>query len=265
MDIPHLTWDSVIFSDPDGGKIVLWPHLPCVRMPNALRPRESWDGLALLASSNDLAEWRIEEEQERDSPGIHRDSALTSGTAFGRLVSDLVELEIDGPNIPDPEQIRLIKHAENARGGMPIYSIEPNLDDEIWEDYLTRSADEQVRLGNLLATLRTSKRWKTTRRAAISQIEKNNYVDVELGAASASSVTWWLEEERWNSDELNSERNLRFASRLRGALRDLCDSRVDDGGAQDRTLLVPIHQAWLPSMSEAISSWPDVELVVTEE
>ena len=116
-----------------------------------------------------------------------------------------------------------------------------------------------------MATLRTSKRWKNNRRAAPSKIEKNNYVDVELGAASASSVTWWLEEERWNSDELNRERNLRFASRLRGALRDLCDSRVDDGGAQDRTLLVPIHQAWLPSMSEAILSWPDVELVATEE
>ena len=65
--------------------------------------------------------------------------------------------------------------------------------------------------------------------------------------------------------ELISERNSRFASRLRGALAELRNSRVDDAKAPDSTLLVPVHQAWLPSLEAAVTAWPDPEPVSREE
>ena len=129
MEVPQLRWNSTVLDDPDGGRIVLWPHLPCVRMPPSLRYRESWDGLALLFSLSDLSGWRQDEEQDRESPGVHIEAAIASGTVLGRLMKDLQEYEVDGPKIPDPEQVRLLLHADNARGGIPIYSIEPELDD----------------------------------------------------------------------------------------------------------------------------------------
>jgi hypothetical protein len=78
-------------------------------------------------------------------------------------------------------------------------------------------------------------------------------------------MTWWIEEQRGISDELIALRDSRFASRIRGALRDLGNSRVDDTKAQETTLLVPIHQAWLPSIKKAISSCMDVELIIPVE
>ena len=47
---------------------------------------------------------------------MHRDSAIASGTVLGRLMTDLNELDVDGPVIPDPEQLRLLLHAKNSRG-----------------------------------------------------------------------------------------------------------------------------------------------------
>jgi len=78
-------------------------------------------------------------------------------------------------------------------------------------------------------------------------------------------MTWWFEEQRGLSDELIALRDARFVSRIRGALRDLRNSRVDDTKAQRTTLLVPIHQARLPSIKKAISSCMDVELITPEE
>lgn len=115
MEVPLLRWDPAILEDPDGGRIVLWPHLPCVRMPNSLRYRDSWDGLALLFSLSDLSAWRHDEEQDKQSPGVHIEAAIASGTVLGRLMKDLQEYEVDGPKIPDPEQTRLLLHADNAR------------------------------------------------------------------------------------------------------------------------------------------------------
>ena len=151
-DVPELRWEPFIFEDPLGGKIVLWPYLPCIRMPPKMRPRE-WDGLALISSQDEISSLREEERQEIESPGVHVDSAAVSGTTLGMLVRNLSELDIEGPFIPDPEKIRLLRHAENSRGGMPIYAIEPGIDDTEWGDWQSRWADEQVRFGNLLATL----------------------------------------------------------------------------------------------------------------
>ena len=179
--MPRLQWNPAILEDPDGGRIVLWPHLPCVRMPSSLRYRDSWDGLALLSSESDLGRARQDEEQDRESPGVHIEAAIASGSVLGRLMKDLQEYEVDGPKIPDPEQLRLLLHADNARGGMPIYPIEPEIDDEPWLNWVLRKADEDSRVTSLLSTLTTSRRWKRTRSEAIPKVEMAKGVDTDLG------------------------------------------------------------------------------------
>ena len=119
MNMPALVWDEFLFNDPDGGKIIFWPHIPCIRMPVKLRSHSNFHGVAFLTSSIDLQSWIMEDKQEKESPGVHRDSAIASGTVLGRLMTDLNELELDGPVIPDPEQLRLLLHAKNTRGGLP--------------------------------------------------------------------------------------------------------------------------------------------------
>ena len=170
MEVPELRWETSVFQDPDGGSAILWPYLPCVRMPMKMRPRE-WDALALLSSSNELISLEKRKNRTRRAPGSF-ESATASGTTLGMLVRDLSELQLDGPAIPDPERIRLLRHAENSRGGMPIFSIEPGIDDKKWADWQSRWADEQVRFRNLIATFGRNRRWAKTRIKAVSRIQK---------------------------------------------------------------------------------------------
>tara|TARA_Y100000739_G_scaffold160464_1_gene138824 strand:- start:1697 stop:2581 length:885 start_codon:yes stop_codon:yes gene_type:complete len=264
-NVPELGWREKTLDDPDGGKIVLWPHLPCVRMPHGLRSRRVWDGVAFLLSHNDISMMKEEEKQDRASPGVHNEAAMASGTTLGRLVRELEGLDIEGPKIPDPEQIRHILHAENSRGGLPVFPIEPDLDDAEWSDWLERSAEKQVNVATLLSTLTLGRRWSRNSSSAISKILPDKEVGVDLGAAAAACAAWWLEEEWVLGDSLYSERDLRFASRIRGAMADLRDSRVDDEKAQEPTLMVPVHQARLPSIEAAISRWPMPEALQKEE
>ena len=264
MDVPELRWEPSVIEDPLGGRIVLWPHLPCVRMPSSLRYRGRWDGVALLFSLSDLSGWRQDEKQDKESPGVPLAAAIASGPVLGRLMKDLQEYDVDGPKIPDPEQVRLLLHADNARGGMPIYAIEPELDDSDWTEWLESSADKQASIANLLSTLTTSRRWKKTRSNSISKVTRNDAVDADMGAAATSCAAWWIEEQGGLTTELLSQRNARFAARLRGSLADLLNSRVDDAEASECTLLVPVHQAWLPSLEAAVMAWPDPEPVSME-
>ena len=110
----------------------------------------------------------------------------------------------------------------------------------------------------------TSRRWKKTRSNAISKVTRNDAVDVDMGAAATSCAAWWIEEQGGLTAELISQRNARFAARLRGSLADLLNSRVDDAEASECTLLVPVHQAWLPSLEAAVMAWPDLEQVSME-
>jgi hypothetical protein len=216
-----------------------------------------------LTSSIDIQSWIIEEKQEKESPGVHRDSAIASGTVLGRLMTDLNELDVDGPVIPDPEQLRLLLHAKNSRGGLPIYAIEPNLEDEKWVEWQIESADQQVTYSNLILTLTTGRRWKKIRKNAIKSVTNSKFVNADLGAASASCLTWWIEEQRGISDELKKLRDERFVSRLRGALENLRNK--ENSNSEETTLMVPIHQAWLPSIRKAISSCTNVEEITPEE
>ena len=216
-----------------------------------------------MTSSIDIQSWIIEEKQEKESPGVHRDSAIASGTVLGRLMTDLNELDVDGPVIPDPEQLRLLLHAKNSRGGLPIYAIEPNLEDEKWVEWQIESADQQVTYSNLILTLTTGRRWKKIRKNAIKSVTSSKFVNADLGAASASCLTWWIEEQRGISDELKKLRDERFVSRLRGALANLRNK--ENSNSEETTLMVPIHQAWLPSIRKAISSCTNVEEITPEE
>ena len=265
--MPELRWEGTVFDDPMGGKIVLWPYLPCVRMPAKMRPRE-WDGLALLCSGDEIQSLREEEEQDKASPGIHVESASASGTTLGMLVKDLEELEIDGPSIPDPERIRLLRHAENSRGGMPIYSIEPDMEDEDWADLQSKWADEQVKLRNLIATIGRSRRWVKSRKSAISMVNRSKWASPDLGAAATVCYAWWSEEGMALTEDLSRIRTRRISSRLRGALADMRDFKWQENNSTDSDdgpiLLTPVQQAYLPSLQNSLFACEDVEKVVRE-
>ena len=263
MSESELGWLPVILEDPEGGRIVLYPHLPCVRMPSELRTREHWDGLALIASAEEVSGWPAEEKEDQASPGVHIAAAMASGTILGRLLDDLTIYEVDGPSIPDPEPMRLLHHAENARGGMPIYALEPSMDDEDWIEWMTRAADEQVSMSSLLSSITIGRRWKKLRAAAVSRVAAAKGVDSELGAAAASSAAWWIEENKGLSEELREERCSRLVARMRGALANLREGRVDDSEARGPSLMVPVHQPRLHSLVEAFEGWPDAEPVNT--
>ena len=260
--VPELRWEPFIFEDPLGGKIVLWPYLPCIRVPSKMRPRE-WDGLALISSQDEISSLREEERQEIESPGVHVDSAAVSGTSLGMLVRNLSELDIEGPFIPDPEKIRLLRHAENSRGGMPIYAIEPEIDDPEWADWQSRWADEQVRFRNLLATLGRPRRWSRVRKGAIGKVAHSKLASPDLGAASTVCAAWWTEESMCLTTGLIFERDSRFSSRIRGALSNLRDSGGDwdEGGP---TLLVPVQQAHVPSLENSLIACESVESLEME-
>ena len=259
----ELGWLPVIIEDPDGGRIVLYPHLPCVRMPSELRTREHWDGLALIASAEEVRGWPAEEKEDQDSPGVHVAAAMASGTILGRLLDDLTIYEVDGPSIPDPEPMRLLHHAENARGGMPIYALEPSMDDKGWIEWMTRAADEQVSMSSLLSSITVGRRWKKLRAAAVRRVSVAKGVDSELGAAAASSAAWWTEENKGLSEELRKERSSRLVARMRGSLANLREGRVDDSESRGPSLMVPVHQPRLHSLVEAFEGWPAAEPVNT--
>ncbi|MDP6885323.1 MAG: hypothetical protein QGI58_00365 [Candidatus Thalassarchaeaceae archaeon] len=263
MSGSELGWLPVIIEDPDGGRIVLYPHIPCVRMPSELRTREHWDGLALIASAEEVRGWPAEEKEDQASPGVHVAAAMASGTILGRLLDDLTIYEVDGPSIPDPEPMRLLHHAENARGGMPIYALEPSMDDEGWIEWMTHAADEQVSMSSLLSSITVGRRWKKLRAAAVRRVSVVKGVDSELGAAAASSAAWWTEENKGLSEELRKERSSRLVARMRGSLANLREGRVDDSESRGPSLMVPVHQPRLHSLVEAFEGWPDAEPVNT--
>ena len=101
--------------------------------------------------------------KDQESPGIHVAAAMASGTVLGRLLDDLTIYDVDGPTIPDPEPMRLLHHANNARGGLPVYALEPSMEDEEWVDWMTRAADEQVSMSSLISSVTIGRRWKKLR------------------------------------------------------------------------------------------------------
>ena len=80
-----LVWTPVEIYDPDGGKYILWPHLPCVESPVELRPNLNPRNLAFLASSEDLWRWKEEEIENEANPGAHVAAASASEQPLGDI------------------------------------------------------------------------------------------------------------------------------------------------------------------------------------
>ena len=135
----ELSWEDIVWEDPDGGRIVLHGVLPTTVHPQSLRPRIEWHALALLEGPEIEDVWQLEEASEKESPGINLASALLGGGLDSALIEDLTQLdEIQTGRFPDPEPRRL--HRLALRHERPVYCIEPTLDDEAWEEQRTQEA-----------------------------------------------------------------------------------------------------------------------------
>ena len=64
-------WADAVWEDPDGGKVIVHGTMPTVVYPNAMRPRATWHGLALLESPDIVDLWAQEEADEAESEGIN--------------------------------------------------------------------------------------------------------------------------------------------------------------------------------------------------
>ena len=146
-----------------------------------------------------------------------------------------------------------------------ILIIITDISEEKWVDWLSRSADMQVRISSLVSRLSSNSRWKKDSAKAVSKIQQDRVIDTEMGAASATCFSWNAEEERVIGRNLSQERDMRFASRIRGALADLRDSRVDVEESSQPLLMVPVHQARLPLIEQSILAWPEPETIRSME
>ena len=214
MEVPELRWETSVFQDPDGGSAILWPYLPCVRMPMKMRPREwdAWPYFRLQMNSFLLERRRNRTRRARSSFGIC--------DCIRHYIRDASPRPFRTP-IRGPAY--LIPRGSDSLGmqrileGMPIFSIEPGIDDQKWADWQSRWADEQVRFRNLIATFGRNRRWAKTRIKAVSRIQKPPFdIPNDLVAAAAVCAAWWAEEFISLTPELSRERDERYASRIRG-------------------------------------------------
>lgn len=67
------------------------------------------------------------------------------------------------------------------------------------------------------------------------------------------------------NDELISERDVRIAARLRGALSNLRNSRIDESGTQGAILLAPVQQAHVPAIEASLVACQAVEAMEAEK
>lgn len=274
-----LSWEPIDIADPEGGVIRLWPHLPTVVYPKALRRTTGeWQGLGLLLSSEEPELWAEQEESERVSRGINRDASAAQGGLTGRLMSGMKSIEdIQCGRFPDPELIRLFR-AANKQGGKeqrPTYFIEPDMDDEKWLAWTESLTEELVRPMRLAGQIFAHSKWKRALKKSMKETVPPSSVredEVAFALAEASALTdaWWNSNESMLTPELCEQRNQRFAARLRGALSNLRAEAEDAGGQFDDeaapVLLVPVTQSWLADIAEALENHPIPETIdPTEE
>ena len=251
----NLDWKDIHWKDPDGGTIVLHGVLPTVVLPNGMRPRLTWHGLGIMGSSEEVDVWAEEEKAEVKDPGINLDSAILNGGLDG-LYLEMLAFGVEGLQVgkfPDPEPRRLHKAAVNH--GRPVFFIEPDMDDEEWAEFLGKEAKAMTRPLKLARIIFTSRRWrKGIKKMRKHVVEQPSREPDGLQAASALAATWWSLNRENSVEELNLAKDLRFASRLRGALSTLREEYGDES-----VLLVPIQQAWRKSMLTALETLPASE------
>ncbi|MEC7504611.1 MAG: hypothetical protein VX524_04985 [Candidatus Thermoplasmatota archaeon] len=247
-------WTDAVWEDPDGGKVIVHGTMPTVVYPNAMRPRATWHGLALLESPDIVDLWAQEEADEAESEGINLTHALLSGGAFGKYVEGIETLEdLQGGRFPDPEPRRLQRNAD--RHDRPVFFIEPLADDEDWGDYLTQEAKAVSHWRKLLGMVRVGKRWKKSLKRHLFHAQpppKGQSVD--YSTASVLTAAWWELSEWLSTPALAERRNARYAARIRGALASLRTLLGDEA-----TLLLVVHQPHAKAMVMALEANRAVE------
>ena len=247
-------WADAVWEDPDGGKVIVHGTMPTVVYPNAMRPRATWHGLALLESPDIVDLWAQEEADEAESEGINLTHALLSGGAFGKYVEGIETLEdLQGGRFPDPEPRRLQRNAD--RHDRPVFFIEPLADDEDWSDYSTQEARAVSHWRKLLGMVRVGKRWKKSLKRHLFHAQpppKGQSVD--YSTASVLTAAWWELSEWLSTPALAERRNARYAARIRGALASLRTLLGDEA-----TLLLVVHQPHAKAMVMALEANRAVE------
>lgn len=255
-----LSWDDIVWKDPDGGQIILHGVLPTTVHPQALRPRVEWHALALLEGPEIEDVWLLEEESEKESPGINLASAILGGGLDSAMIEDLTQLtEIQTGRFPDPEPRRL--HRLALRHQRPVYCIEPTLDDEDWELQRTKEAKVSTHWRKLLSMVRIGKKWKKAVKVRIfDAVPPPKNVPKDMATASVLTAAWWDLTESRITPELSQARDKRFAQRLRGAL---AIERSKHG--EDATVLLPMVQTWRPSVLAMLDSVPEPEEIISSK
>ena len=247
-------WTDTVWEDPDGGRVIVHGTMPTVVYPNAMRPRATWHGLALLESPDVVDLWVQEEADEAESQGINLTHALLSGGAFGKYIEGIETLEgLQGGRFPDPEPRRLQRNAD--RHGREVFFIEPLADDEDWGDYLTQEARAVSHWRKLLGMVRVGKRWKKSVKQHLFNAQpppKGQSVD--YSTASVLAAAWWELSEWLSTPALANRRDERYAARVRGALASLRSYLGDDA-----TLLLVVHQPHASAMVRALDANRAVE------
>ena len=265
MDTFDLSWSDFDWVDPDGGIIRLHPTIPTVVFPREMRPKEKWDGLALLTPSSEIGVWEDEESAEKESKGVNLTQAKLSGGNFGKYLEGLEMLsEISFGKFPDPEPRRLHRLAEKSQ--RRVWFIEPELTDDEWYQWSENQADEYTRPTKLIKQLWAGKRFKKFIKQSKSFVKIPVDGSAEFASASALAYAWWLSLEFDNGIELSEQRDLRFAKRLRGALKELREmGHIENEGTSQVVLLVPHYQAWRSGLLKALNMKPEPEKIIEEE
>ena len=247
--MPPQSWNDAVWEDPDGGSVIVHGTMPTVVYPNAMRPRVTWHGLALLDSPDVVDLWEQEEVDEAESNGINLTHALLSGGAFGKYVEGLSALEeLQGGRFPDPEPRRLQRNAD--RHQRPVLFIEPLADDEDWGEYLTQEARAVSHWKKLLGMIRVGKRWKkSVKRHLFDAQPPPKGQSIDYATAGVLTAAWWELSEWLSTPALVERRDARYAARIRGALASL---RKTEG--KEATLLLVLHRPHAPALLSALKA-----------
>ena len=97
--------EDIVWSDPDGGKDCSAWSASNHGLSTGLRPRMEWHALALLEGPEIEDVWVLEEESEKESPGINLASAILGGGIDSALIEDLTQLdELQTGRFPIPNR-----------------------------------------------------------------------------------------------------------------------------------------------------------------
>lgn len=264
----HLPWSPIDWEDPDGGIVRLWPMIPSVVLPKSLRRTAgNWNAIAFLLPDDEPEIWDEQALQEKASPGVNRDGIIAGGGILSKMMLHLSTIDsIQTCKFPDPESRRLLQMADSeaGKGRRPIYFLEP--EDKDWIEWVEDCADEMSRPRQLLKSVFGGRAWKkellqSMRDATPPKAVRDDSRASAMAEASGVAATWWRRSETSLNSDLHKRRDERLAARIRGALQSLREGQIDGDGPS--VLLVPVMQAWMPSIHVALNK-AEVELLKGE-